>query len=201
LGRNISSGDYLEINKFRLIFAAELGIKGIFRGDFVPYFICGIVKMIQEELIVQLVREKLEGTGKFLVEVKVKPSNKIHIFIDDEEKGLAVGDCVELSRFIESQLNREVEDFELEVSSPGLDQPMLVFKQFIKSIGRQVAVIQKDGIKHVGKLIAADEQGITVEKTTRERTDASKKKKELITEHIQIRFPEIKETRKMVSFN
>jgi ribosome maturation factor RimP len=157
--------------------------------------------MIQAELIEQLVREKLEGTSKFLVEVKVKPSNKILIFIDDEAQGLEIGFCAELSRFIESRLNRDQEDFELEVSSPGLDQPMLVFKQYLKSIGRQVAVIRKDGIKHVGKLIAADENGIVVEKTTRERTDPNKKKKELITEHIQILFPEMKETRKLVSFN
>jgi ribosome maturation factor RimP len=157
--------------------------------------------MIQEETIVKLIGEKLAGTTKFLVEVKVKPSNKIIIFIDDAAQGLAINDCVELSKFVESRLNREVEDFELEVSSPGMDQPMLVLPQYIKSIGRQVAVILKDGSKHVGKLIAADEKGIVVEKTTRERTDASKKKKELITEHIQIQFPEMKETRKMVSFN
>ncbi len=157
--------------------------------------------MIQEETIVKLIGEKLAGTTKFLVEVKVKPSNKIIIFIDDAAQGLAINDCVELSKFVESRLNREVEDFELEVSSPGMDQPMLVLPQYIKSIGRQVAVILKDGNKHVGKLIAADEKGIVIEKTTRERTDASKKKKELITEHIQIQFPEMKEARKMVSFN
>lgn len=174
------------------------------RGDEVPSFFSPKlpgVRMIQEETIVRLVKEKLEGTSKFLVEVKVKPSNKILIFIDDSAQGLAISDCVELSRYIESHLDREKEDFELEVSSPGMDQPLLVFQQYTKSIGRQVAVILKDGVKHVGKLIAADENGIVVEKTYKERTDPSKKKKELITEHIQIRFPEMKETRKMVSFN
>ena len=157
--------------------------------------------MISEEKIVALVQEKLKDSPLFLVEVKVKPSNKIHIFIDDESKGLAIGDCVELSRFIESKLDRDQEDFELEVSSPGMDQPMKVFKQYLKSIGRQVAVIKKDGSKHVGKLIEADEKGITVEKTTTERTGLSGKKKELITEHIVVPFPEMKEIRKMVSFN
>jgi ribosome maturation factor RimP len=157
--------------------------------------------MISEELIVQHVQEKLNGTGMFLVEVKIKGSNKIHIFMDNETEGLAISECVDMSRYIESKLDREQEDFELEVSSPGLEQPMLVFKQYIKSIGRQVSVILKDNTKHVGKLIAADEAGITIEKTKTERTEASKKKKELIIEHIQIRFPEIKETRKMVSFN
>jgi ribosome maturation factor RimP len=157
--------------------------------------------MITEEKIVQLVREKLEGSGIFLVDVKVKPANKIHIFMDDESKGLAISDCVEMSRYIESHFDRDQEDFELEVSSPGMDQPLKVYKQYLKSVGRQVAVILKDGTKHVGKLIAADENGITVEKTRTERTDPSKKKKELITEHIQIPFPDMKETRKMVSFN
>jgi ribosome maturation factor RimP len=157
--------------------------------------------MISEELIVQHVQEKLNGTGVFLVEVKVKASNKIHIFMDNESEGLAISECVEMSRYIESKLDREKEDFELEVSSPGMDQPLRVFKQYVKSVGRQVAIILKDGTKHVGKMIAANAEGVTIEKTRTERTEASKKKKELITEHIQIRFPEIKETRKMVSFN
>jgi len=157
--------------------------------------------MISEELIVQHVREKLQGTAMFLVEVKVKASNKIHIFMDNESEGLAISACVEMSRYIESKLDRETEDFELEVSSPGMDQPFRVFEQYIKGIGRQVSVILKDNTKHVGKLIAADETGVTLEKTRTERTEASKKKKELITEHLQLRFQEIKETRKIVSFN
>jgi ribosome maturation factor RimP len=157
--------------------------------------------MISEQKIIQLVEDKLKDTELFLVEVKVKPSNKIHIFLDDESKGLAIGDCVELSKYIESKLDRDEEDFELEVSSPGMDQPMRVYKQYLKSIGRQIAVILKDGTKHVGKLINANENGIVVEKTRTERTNPTKKKKELITEHIEIPFPEMKETRKMISFN
>jgi ribosome maturation factor RimP len=157
--------------------------------------------MISEEQITRLVSEKLEGTGKFLVEVKVKPAGKIHIFMDNESKGLDIVDCVEMSKYIESHLNRDVEDFELEVSSPGMDQPLKVFKQYLKAIGRQVAVILKDGNKHVGKLISTSENGIVIEKTTRERLHADKKKKELIVEHIDISFPQIKETRKLVSFN
>ncbi len=137
----------------------------------------------------------------FLVEVKVKASNKIHIFMDNETEGLAISECVAMSRYIESKLDRETEDFELEVSSPGLDQPFRVFKQYIKGIGRQVSIVLKDNTKHVGKLIAADESGVTLEKTKTECTETSKKKKELITEHFIFRFPEIKETRKMVSFN
>jgi ribosome maturation factor RimP len=157
--------------------------------------------MISEEKLIQLVSEKLEGTGKFLVEVRVKPAGKIHIFLDDEAKGLEIKDCVEISKFVESQLNRDEEDFELEVSSPGMDQPLKVFKQYLKTIGRQVAVILKDGNKHVGKLSAATETGIIIEKTSRERIHPDKKKKELIVEHIEISFPQIKETRKLVSFN
>jgi ribosome maturation factor RimP len=85
-----------------------------------------MLRMISEEKIAQLVADKLEGTGLFLVEVKVKPSNKIHIFMDAESGGLAISECVEMSRYIESHFNRDVEDFELEVSSPGMDQPLRV---------------------------------------------------------------------------
>jgi ribosome maturation factor RimP len=157
--------------------------------------------MIQEGFIEELVNKKLEGTGKFLVAVRVRPSNKINVFFDDEEKGIGVVECVELSKYIESQLDRDKEDFELEVSSPGMDQPLMVHKQYVKTVGKQVNVILKNGEKHTGKLATVDTHGIILEKSTRERKDPSKKKKELVTENIVIQFPEIKETRRVVSFN
>ena len=166
-----------------------------------PLFYLRDFAMILEDTIVKLVNEKLEGSGKFLVEVRVRPSNKIHVFFDDETKGLAVADCVELSKYIESNLDRDKEDFELEVSSPGLDQPLLVYKQYLKTIGKQVNVLLKKGEKHTGKLVAVTEQEISIEKTTRERRDPAKKKRELVVENITVQFPEIKETRRVVSFN
>ncbi|MFI5149932.1 MAG: ribosome assembly cofactor RimP [Bacteroidia bacterium] len=157
--------------------------------------------MIKEEVILELVNKKLEGTSKFLVSVKVRPANKIVVFFDDEASGVGVADCVELSKYIESNLNRDIEDFELEVSSPGMDQPLMVHRQYIKTIGKQVNVLLKQGEKHSGKLTAVTENGINIEKSTRERTDTSKKKRELVTENIFVQFSEIKETRRIVSFN
>ena len=73
-------------------------------------------------------------------------SGEIRIFIDSDSRVL-IEHCIELSKFIESQLDRDVEDFELNVSSSGLDQPYRLSRQYIKNIGREVSVLQKDNTK------------------------------------------------------
>ena len=79
--------------------------------------------MIQQQVIIDLVNKATQGTELFLVEAKVTPANKILVFLDSE-KGVTIDDCSKISRYIESNLNRDVEDFELNVSSFGLNQPL-----------------------------------------------------------------------------
>jgi ribosome maturation factor RimP len=95
-----------------------------------------------------------------------------------------------LSKFIESQLDREIEDFELNVSSSGLDQPYKLSRQYIKNIGREVAVLQKDNTKIEGTLLAADENGFTLKTVT--------KVKKIITENTHtFLYSDIKETKEI----
>ena len=122
--------------------------------------------MISEQLIKDLTTQHLEGTDRFAVSVAVRSDNRIRIFIDSDTRVL-IEHCIELSKFIESQLNREIEDFELNVSSSGLDQPYKLSRQYIKNIGREVSVLQKDNSKIEGTLIAADELGFTVKEVTK----------------------------------
>ena len=96
-------------------------------------------KMIKRTYIQSLVLEHLQDTDKFLVQVMVKPANKILVFIDSDTN-VTIADCVSLSRFIESKLDRETEDFELSVSSSGLDQPLLILRQYIKNLNKLVEV-------------------------------------------------------------
>ena len=83
--------------------------------------------MIEKSVVSQLVEEWLEGKDYFLVDVTVSPDNRIVVEIDHAE-GVWIEDCVELSRFIESKLDREQEDFELEVGSAGIGQPFKVLQ-------------------------------------------------------------------------
>jgi Uncharacterized protein conserved in bacteria len=129
--------------------------------------------MITKEQVLKLAEEAIEGTDRFVVEVKVKPGNRILVFID-ADSSVTIDNCVEVSRHIEHSFDRDVEDFELEVSSAGLDFPLSMMRQLSKYVGKEVEVISKDKTKVVGKLISFDEEKIEVEEILIKK---SKKKK------------------------
>ena len=117
--------------------------------------------MIEKRTVCQIVEEWLEDKDYFLVEVTVSPDDKIVVEIDHAE-GVWIEDCVELSRFIESKLNREEEDYELEVGSAGIGQPFKVLQQYYNHIGLEVEVLTKGGRKLSGVLKDADEEKFVV---------------------------------------
>jgi ribosome maturation factor RimP len=142
--------------------------------------------------ITKLVNAHLAGTDKFLVEAFIKPVNRIYIFIDGDH-GVKISDCVELSRHIESQYDREIVDFELNVSSSGADQPIRLPRQYLKNIGRSLQVkISEDRII-TGKLEAMDEKSIILV------TEGDKKKK-ISPETLKLTFEEIVESKVIISF-
>ncbi len=146
--------------------------------------------MISEQLIKDLTNTHLEGTDRFAVSVAVRSDNRIRIFIDSDTHVL-IEHCIELSKFIESQLDRESEDFELNVSSSGLDQPYKLSRQYIKNIGREVSVLLKDNSKIEGTLTAADDKEFSVNAVT--------KIKKVITETThKFLYSDIKETKEII---
>lgn len=146
--------------------------------------------MISEQLIKDLTNTHLEGTDRFAVSVAVRSDNRIRIFIDSDTHVL-IEHCIELSKFIESQLDRESEDFELNVSSSGLDQPYKLSRQYIKNIGREVSVLLKDNTKIEGTLTAADDKEFSVNAVT--------KIKKVITETThKFLYSDIKETKEII---
>ena len=142
--------------------------------------------------IANLVDEHLAGTDKFLVEVFIKPVNRIFVFIDGDH-GITIDDCVRLSRFIESRLDRESEDFELNVSSAGADYPITMPRQYVKNIGRSFNIKLKDDRTLTGKLEAVGETGITL--LTKED-----KRKKIASETLSVKFEEIEESKVIISF-
>jgi ribosome maturation factor RimP len=146
--------------------------------------------MIQKE-IEKCINEYLEGQEYFLVEVQVKTGNVINVSIDGDE-GVSIEECVKVSRYIESKFDRDQEDYELRVSSPGIDRPFKMKRQYIKYLEREIQVVTLDEIKREGVLKSVSEEGIGMQ------VKQGKKVKEQI--HENILFTKIKEAKPVISF-
>ena len=106
--------------------------------------------MVERSEIESFVNEVIDD-NIFIVDIKISTSNKINVLIDSIT-GTTIKDCITVSRNIENNLDREVEDFELEVSTPGLSEAFKVPQQYEKNLGRQVETQLKDGHKIKGEL-------------------------------------------------
>jgi ribosome maturation factor RimP len=153
--------------------------------------------MILKEKILELIDEKLSDDGFFLVEVNVAPGNRIEVFIDSD-KGVPVEYCVEISRLIEHSFDREVEDFELKVSSPGIGEPFKVLKQYFKCIGRPVEVLTVDGRSQRGILNEVADHGFVVKEEKKVKSE-EKKKKELQIFYHHFSFDDVKRIKEVLS--
>ena len=138
--------------------------------------------MIDKQQVIGIAEKWLSTKeGYFLVDVDVTPDNRIVVEIDQAE-GVWIDDCVELSRFIESELDRDVEDYELEVGSAGIGQPFKVLQQYINHIGQEVEVLPKSGAKLKGFLESANENGFVLKTTQKQKVEGSKRPKNVEVE-------------------
>ena len=154
--------------------------------------------MIEKKTVCQIVDEWLQGKDYFLVEVTVSPDDKIVVEIDHAE-GVWIEDCVELSRYIESKLNREEEDYELEVGSAGIGQPFKVLQQYYIHIGQEVEVMTSGGQKLTGVLKDADEEKFTLTVQKKVKPEGAKRPK-LVEEDETFTYEQIKYTKYLISF-
>ncbi|MGE5423899.1 MAG: ribosome assembly cofactor RimP [Syntrophothermus sp.] len=129
--------------------------------------------MITKEIIEDLVNQQLAGTDRFLVDISVQPGNKIFVYIDSE-RNINVTDCLELNRSIETVLDRDTEDFDLTVSSYGIDRPLRNYRQYLKNVGREMEIIQQDGTKLAGVLVKADQEKIEIEHPVKKKKEIQK---------------------------
>jgi ribosome maturation factor RimP len=118
--------------------------------------------MIEKSKIEKLVEEYIRGTDLFVVAIKISSSNRIAVQVDTR-RGITIDECAELHRHLEQNLDRDVEDYELQVSSPGLDMPFRVIEQYYKNENQMVAVIDNDGIKNTGILRNVTKGGFDLE--------------------------------------
>jgi len=144
--------------------------------------------MIEKQKIQGLVEEFIKGTGLFLVTVKVSNANRI-IVLADKNEGITIDECAAIHRHIENGLDRDKEDFELQVSSPGLDMPFGVIEQYFKNEGKKVEVVDNEGSKFTGKLKNVTTGGFELE------TEKKTKGKAIELKDVSFNFEQIKSTR------
>lgn len=154
--------------------------------------------MIEEKFIKEIVEEYIAGSAYFLVDVKVDKSNSILVEVDSKES-VSIDYCVELSRHIESKLDRDAEDFELEVGSAGLTSPFKVLQQYQKYEGSDVEVQQANGPKYTGKLVNVKAESFGLETTKKVKKEGEKKKVE-VTEVVTFTYDQVKYTKYLITF-
>ena len=154
--------------------------------------------MIESRKVRDIVESYLQDTDYFLVDVEVDKNNSILVEVDSDEN-VSLEFCVELSRYIESKMDREVEDFELEVGSAGLTSPFKVLQQYQKYEGEEVEVQEKNGPKYVGTLVNVTPENFSLEITKKVKKEGEKKKV-YVTEVLTFSYEQIKYTKYIIRF-
>ena len=153
--------------------------------------------MIDKTALEQVINEALEGTGMFLVTLKVSKDNVIDVVLDSDED-ITIDDCVAVNDAVLAAFDRdEGEDFELTVGSYGITSPLLLPRQYRKNIGYEVEVLTGDGRKLKGVIADADDEGFTLTTTVKRKLEG-KKRPELVEEQERFNYSDIKQTKNII---
>ena len=154
--------------------------------------------MIDKNTIQKLAEAWLAESDYFLVDIDITTDNRIVIEIDHAD-GVWIDDCAALSRYIEEHLDRETEDYELEVGSAGLGQPFKVLQQYVNHIGKEVEVLEKGGQKRRGQLTHADEEHFTIVCEEKQTVEGKKRPQKVEVEHTYT-YDEVKSVKYVIAF-
>lgn len=157
--------------------------------------------MIDTKQIIASAEAKLEGSDMYVVHCTCSPSNEVELFIDSDTK-VSIDECAKLSRAIEEDFDREVEDFSLTVASAGIGSELRLLRQYNKLIERYVEVLLLSGIKLIGRLLAASEEGIKIAYEQKQvvETPSGKKKKQVVEVEEGYTFDQIKYVKEYLDF-
>jgi ribosome maturation factor RimP len=150
--------------------------------------------MITERQIIKLIESHLAGSEVFHVDVVVKPGNRISIFIDGDH-GVTIEACRELNHFINENLDREKEDYDLTVSSAGADRPLKLPRQYRKNTGKSLEIITKTGEKYTGLVVSTSETGVELKIEPVKKT-----KKEQEIKIMTLLYSDIKAAKEVITF-
>ncbi|MFH2141593.1 MAG: hypothetical protein ABIJ97_04160 [Bacteroidota bacterium] len=150
--------------------------------------------MIKKEEILSVTENYFEENKVFFVDLKISPSGKIALMIDRYE-GMTINICTEISRVIRNHFGEKLDNYELMVSSPGLDQPFMVLDQYKKNIDKEVKVQLKSGDSHKGILLSVTNDEIIIKPSEKKE---GKKKNKVETEEKTLKFEFIKSTKSVI---
>ena len=152
--------------------------------------------MIDKTVLEQVINDALEGTKMYLVTLKVSKDNIIDVALDSDED-ITIDDCVAVNDVVLDAFDRDVEDYELTVGSYGITSPLLLPRQYLKSVGYEVEVLTADGRKLKGVLADADDTGFTLTTTVKRKLEG-KKRPELVEESERFNYNDIKYTKNII---
>ena len=154
--------------------------------------------MIDPKKIIAAAERRLAGSDMFVVGCNCSPGNEIELLIDSDSS-VSIDACVELSRAVEAEFDRDAEDFSLTVASAGIGSELTNIRQYRKLIGSPVEVLLLSGVKILARLDEADECGITVSYEEKQAVEG-KKRKATVTVTRAYAFDEIKYTKEYLDF-
>jgi len=158
--------------------------------------------MIDKKKVLKFIDERIQELDEnlYVVDLTISASNVIHVSLDKISGRVSIEECMSISRNVEHNLDREKEDFELNVSSAGLDRPLSHWNQYKKHQGKRVKIVTTEGKKIEGQLVQVEKDFIRLENEKIVKIEGTKKK-ETLTEEFVLPFNQIKETKIVISFN
>lgn len=154
--------------------------------------------MIDIKTLKDIVNDWLKDKDYFLTDLSISPDDKIVVEIDHKE-GVWIDDCVDLSKYIESRLDSDADNYELEVGSAGIGQPFKVLQQYINHIGDEVEIVTREGEKLKGTLKAADEHHFTAGIKKKIKPEGAKRPK-MVEEDVTYTYDDVKSVKYLISF-
>ena len=153
--------------------------------------------MIEEKDIRKIVESNLDPKEYFVIEIQNK-ADKIKVIMDGYQRSVDLDHCAAVTRELREGLGEKADNYDIEVSSPGLSEPFRVKEQYQKNIGEKIEILLNSGEKLTGKLLEVNPDDIQVEEKKRIKTE--KKKKKTVREQHSLRYDEIKYTKLIISF-
>jgi ribosome maturation factor RimP len=151
---------------------------------------------LEKENFEKVVTLQLAETNLFLVDIEITKRNEVNVFIDGDE-GVNLKDCISLTRHIEEEIDREIEDYELTVSSAGVGNPLKLARQYKKNIGRKLSILTTEDKQIEAELKAADDEEIQVYYKVKEKIE---NKNKVVEYNEKYSYNQIKEAKVVISF-
>lgn len=155
--------------------------------------------MVNQQEIESFVVSEFEGTEHFLVELDFVPGSKLSIYADSFEF-FTIDDCMDLSRALKKKFGEELDEYDIMVSSAGMDRPFKTMKQYHKNLGKEVKVVLLDGKSVIGNLNKVQENVIFVEEMPKPAKKGMKISKSAVSKMHELPYEQIKETKRIINF-